>query len=668
MAALLLGAFSLLLLGQASEPSAKPQEAEEAQRVARDLAVYGLRVTGGAAPGYVDEAACALCHPALSASYREKGMARAFSRPRPETDIEDFSTPPFVHGPSRQHMEIRRRGDRLLFRRWQVDAGGRPIHTFEREVDWILGSGDHARTYLYHTEGGELFQLPLAWYSQTRSWGMAPGFDRLDHEGVLRRVRRECVFCHTSYPDVPAGTDGYGAPQVFPTALPEGIGCQRCHGPAAEHVWFALGWIGTREDIRESVFNPGRLPAPQRDEVCMTCHLQPSVAIAGLRRFGRGDFSFRPGEPLADYLVQVDVEEEDRPSSERFEINHHPYRLRQSRCRTESGNPLSCMTCHDPHGKIPEERRAAHYRNACLTCHAQEDCGGGTHAAESGDCASCHMPKRRTQDVVHVVMTDHLIRRRPGGPELLAPLTESEPVLTGIRLLDSRAPQGALGEVYRAAAVVRAVATAEAVAYLEKMLAAARPAEIEPWLDLAQAQIRRSRPADAERTLRDVLTRNPENPQALELLALARAGQGGADEAIEILRRVLALPSISDRAEAEYNLARLLTVRGRAAEAEEHLAKAVAARPNLVAAWYHLGEVRAALGRPDEALPCWRRALEIDPTHTKSYLSLGRALLAAGNRDEALRILHHGAQAAAQPDEVAAALRDMRSRDVPPRR
>jgi tetratricopeptide (TPR) repeat protein len=667
-AAAALGALSLFLLGQAPRPSAPSHTKEDVAKVARDLAPFGLRVTAGAAPGYVDEAACALCHPALAESYRKKGMARAFSRPQPETDIEDFTAPAFVHAPSRQHLEIRRRGGRLVFRRWQLDAEGRPINTFEREVDWILGSGDHARTYLYRTEGGELYQFPLAWYSQTRSWGMAPGFDRPDHEGVLRRVRRECVFCHTSYPDVPAGADASGAPQVFPAALPEGIGCQRCHGPGAEHVWVALGWIGTREEIRESIFNSGRLPAAQRDEVCMSCHLQPSVALAGLRRFGRGDFSFRAGEPLADYLVQVDVEEEAKAPSERFEINHHPYRLRQSRCWTESAGALSCLTCHDPHDRVPEARRAAHYRAACLTCHGHDDCGlpakgmpAGANAADPGDCASCHMPKRRTQDVVHVVMTDHRIRRQPGGPDLLAPLAESEPVLTGIRLLDSRAPRGALGEVYRAAAVVRAVAAAEAVAYLEKMLAAARPAEIEPWLDLAQAQIQQRRFAEAERTLRDVLARSPEHPQALEWLALARAGQGKADEAVDILRRVLAL-SPSGRAEAEYNLGRLLTVRGRPDEAEEHLEQALAARPNLVTALYHLGEVRAGLGRRDDALACWRRALEIDPSHTNSYISLARALLAGGERAEALRYLRHGAAAAAQPGEVAAALREAEGR------
>ena len=151
----------------------------------------------------------------------------------------------------------------------------------------------------------------------------------------------------------------------------------------------------------------------------MACHLQPSVAIPGLRRFGKGDFSFRAGDPLSDHFVQVDVEEEGRAASERFEINHHPYRLQQSRCRTASGAAFSCLTCHDPHQRVPETERAAHYRAACLTCHQDSP---ETHAAGQNDCVSCHMPKRRTQDVVRVVMTDHWIRRQPGGPELLAPL------------------------------------------------------------------------------------------------------------------------------------------------------------------------------------------------------------------------------------------------------
>lgn len=615
-----LAALAPLLLAQA------PAELSSGvSPVTRDLASFGFPPTTGAAPGYVPDRACALCHSDLAQSYAAKGMARAFQRPRPADDIEDFSAAPFVHPPSGQHFQMTRSESRLVFRRWQTGPGGEPVHVFQTEVDWILGSGDHARTYLYRTPGGEIYQLPLAWYTQTGRWGMAPGFDRPDHDGVVRRVRRECVFCHTGYPDAPAGADAYGAPQIFPAEMPEGIGCQRCHGPGAEHVGLALGGIGARGEIRASIFNPGRLPAARQDEVCQACHLQPSVALSGLRRFGRGDFSFRPGEPLADYLAQVDVEEEGRVRSDRFEINHHPYRLRQSRCFLESAGQLSCLTCHDPHRRVPEETRAAHYRAACESCHEKEACArpehaaGGSDSADPGDCTSCHMPKRRTQDVVHVVMTDHKITRTPGGPALLAPLAESEPVLVDVRLLPG-APGGALGEVYRAAAVARAAGGAEAISYLEKKLNEARPSEIEPWLDLAQAQLRAGRPADAERTLTGVLARHRGHPQALEWLALAEAGQGKLQDAIARLRQLLAIHA--NRFEAEYNLGRLLATRGEDEEAARHLERVLAARPNLAAGWHYLGEVRAAQGRPLEAQACWRRALEIDPTSTKSRRAL----------------------------------------------
>jgi Tfp pilus assembly protein PilF len=610
-----LAALAPLLLAQApSSPALSP--------LTRDLGSFGFPPTTGAAPGYVADSACALCHSDLAVSYAAKGMARAFQRPRPASDIEDFSAPPFVHSASGQQFQMIRKEGRLVFRRWQTGPDGQPVNVFETDVDWILGSGDHARTYLYRTPGGELYQLPLAWYTQTSRWGMAPGFDRPDHEGVLRRVRRECVFCHTAYPDVPAGADAYGAPQIFPAVMPEGIGCQRCHGPGAEHLGLALGGIGSRDEIRASIFNPGRQPVARRDEVCQGCHLQPTVAMPGLRRFGRGEFSFRPGEPLADYMVQVDVEEEGKPRSERFEINHHPYRLRQSRCFLASGGQLSCLTCHDPHRRIPDEQKAAHYRAACESCHGKEACTRPEHGAGgagTADCAGCHMPKRRTQDVVHVVMTDHKITRTPGGPALLAPLAESEPVLVDVRLLPG-APGGALGEVYRAAAVARTAGGAEAIAYLEKKLNEARPVEIDPWLDLAQAQLRAGRPADAERTLNRVLERSPGHPQTLEWLALAQGSQGEMLKAITGLRQLLA--AHPGRIEAEYNLGRLLAIRGENDEAARHLEQALAARPNLAAGWHYLGEVRAAQGRPEEARACWRRALGIDPTSTKSRRAL----------------------------------------------
>lgn len=622
------------------------------------LARAGIAVSAGAAPGYVADSVCEDCHGALYDSYQQVGMARSFSRPRPESAIEDFGRGPFEHPASRQRFELSWRDGRLVFRRDQLGPDGAPINVFERPVDFVLGSGQHARTYLYRTPGGELYQLPIDWYPQERRFAMAPGYDRPDHQGVLRRVRRECLFCHDAYPDVPKGSDAGPAPHVFPRELPEGTGCQRCHGPAAEHVRAMLSVPPDRERARAAIVNPARLPPERRDDVCFECHLQPAVALAGLRRFGRADYSFRPGQALPDYLVQMDVVEQGQAPAERFEINHHPYRLRQSRCYRESAGRLHCLSCHDPHRKPPPERRAARYRAACLRCHAETACRRPGHGADGpgeADCASCHMPKRRTQDVVHVVMTDHLIRRQPGGEELLAPLEEQEPVLVDARLLDAeRGPQGELGELYRALAVLRASGSRPAAARFEQLLLRLKPPEPEPWLDLAQAQLRDKRLAAAEGTLRELLARQPDLQAAQALLPLVLAAQGRRAEAL----RLLAAPPgpEGDQPETLYNLGRLLLADKRPAEACAALERALALRDNFVPAWYQLGQARRAARQGTEAVAAFSRALEIDPTHTASYLALGELLSELGKRSEALRYLRHGRRVAAQPDQLAAAL------------
>ncbi len=263
----------------------------------------------------------------------------------------------------------------------------------------------------------------------------------------------------------------------------------------------------------------------------------------------------------------------------------------------------------------------ARVRGVCLGCHTKMIAAGTGHAAKD-DCASCHMPKRRTQDVVQVVMTDHRIQwgdQGPASPKLLAPRFERNPVLIGVKILAGVNP-GPLAEVYRASAAVRSGGGAEAVSYLERKLAEVKPAEPEPWFDLTQGQIRLGRFKDAEATLSGLLQRRPDDLLAMEWLALARAAQGKVDDAIELTRRSLATGS--NRVEAEYNLGRLLASKGLNPEAEEHLRKAVSLRPNLAAGWFRLGEVQAAQGRKEESLASYRRALEIDPNHAGARRAL----------------------------------------------
>ena len=524
-------------------------------------------------------------------------MAQSMRRPVAEVLIEDFRNARFFHKPSESWFEMAWKDGKLVFRRWQIDASGKRINEIEQRVDWIIGSGHRSRVYLYRTPSGELFQLPVAWYSQERAWGMAPGYDRADHDGITRTVRRECLFCHNAYPDVPEGSDAHWMPQRFPLAMPEGTGCQRCHGPGEKHVSAAMGGASNAE-VRAAIVNPARLPPARRDDVCFQCHLQPAVTMIGPRRFERGDYSFRPGEALSDYMLHVDIDEPGRPRDQRFEINHHAYRLRQSLCYIKGG--ITCISCHDPHQPLKKDPRLANVVAICLGCHER-------HTA-SNDCVRCHMPARRAQDVVHVIMTDHRIQRRP-PVNLTAPLAERDAQIDRVEFLDRNdAPQGTLGQLNRAVTVLRATPRdSEAASFVSKHLDATK--SIVPRLDLIAAELQQKQFRAALETigaLGDVT-----DPRLRDWRGTARIGVGSTDEGLADLRAAMeADPEVPEFA---FNYAAVLHRMGRDADALSPLTRALELRPNFVAAWMMRAEVLAVLGRQSDALSDRRHALAVDP-------------------------------------------------------
>lgn len=568
-------------------------------------------------------------------------MGRSFFPASDSAIIEQFDQG-FAHEESRQHFEMVQRDGKYMFRRFQVADDGQPINVFEQPVDWVLGSGHNSRTYLYQTPAGELYQLPIAWYSQEQRWGMAPGFDRADHEGVTRRVRRECLFCHNAYPDVPDHSDSYGASQTFPRELPHGIGCQRCHGAGADHVRVNLAGPATGSGI----VNPGKLTASLRDDVCNQCHLQPSVVLFGIRRFGRGDYSFRPGEPLADYIVPLDIVDENQSVDDRFEINHHPYRLQQSQCFIKSGSQLNCLTCHDPHQVVPSAQRSDHYRIACQKCHSDVACQRPDRPSsfDVADCVQCHMPRRRTQDVVHVVATDHKITRIAAAEETrLAPLKELEPILADVVL--SKGDRGTeRGEIYRATAVLQVTngRHAGAANQLTKLLSRLNVDAIEPRLQLARAHVALGQGSVAVDILDPVIKQYPSNAFAHEIQGLAQLQMGTLSAAESSFQASLKLDPL--RPVPAFSLGRLELTRNNPDRAVEQLESVAKNHPTLAGAWYHLGEAHALLEKWQDAAKAYQLALEIDPNLKEAYFGIERALKELGRVDEAARYQRHGKQ------------------------
>src|SRR5690348_10054971 len=180
----------------------------------RFLVAGGCLAALQAAPGneYVDARTCAGCHREIAANYRLTGMGRSFYRPTPASTFEEIkSNPEFFHSLSDTHYSMIARDGAYYQRRWQLGFAGKETNVEELKIDYVIGSGEHARSYLHRMASGAFIELPLGWYSEKGGyWGMSPGFDSR-HPPTRRFVSYECVFCHTGIPKIPTGHDAPGS-------------------------------------------------------------------------------------------------------------------------------------------------------------------------------------------------------------------------------------------------------------------------------------------------------------------------------------------------------------------------------------------------------------------------------------------------------------------------
>src|SRR5579862_774430 len=111
------------------------------------------------APAVWPQAACLRCHSDVWRSYQRSGMARSFSRPNPE----NISAASYDHSKSGIHYDVIERSGKFFARQYSL---GKPDSSVETEIDYVIGSGNHARTYLHRTAAGKLIELPLGWYAE----------------------------------------------------------------------------------------------------------------------------------------------------------------------------------------------------------------------------------------------------------------------------------------------------------------------------------------------------------------------------------------------------------------------------------------------------------------------------------------------------------------------
>ncbi|MBV8846046.1 MAG: tetratricopeptide repeat protein [Bryobacterales bacterium] len=612
------------------------------------------------AASYVDPATCAGCHSDISQTYSRTGMARSFYRP----SRENVKPTTFYHKASDSYFTTFERDGRFFQRRYQIGFNGKQTNSVEKQVDYVVGSGNHVRAYLHRTGRNTLIELPLAWYAENEgsspgwSWAMNPGYDRPDHPGFTRNITNACMFCHNGIPSFLLGSTEAGRDAVFPDQMPQGIDCQRCHGPGSRHVQLAEN--GAKADaLRGSIVNPARLSPDRQMDVCMQCHLETTSSPLpnAIVRYERESFSYKPGEPLSDFVLQFD-HAPGTGHEDKFEIAGAAYRLRRSACFLKSEGRLQCTTCHNPHD-IPRGNQAAqHYAGVCKQCHGAAVAkliAAATHT-KSDDCAGCHMPKRRTDDVVHAVMTDHYIQRRKPERDLLAPLTERRETDDNryrgeVVFYYPQAPRaGRERDLYWAVAQVSQKSNlSEGIPALAAAIEKYKPENFEFYLHLGDAFSNNGELSKALPVYEEAARRKPDSLVALRKWAFSLRSTGQPERAVEILKRALA---IGPDATAWHELGLAYVALHSRDEAVAAFEKAADLDEDMAEPYNSLGAVWLENQDLSRAEPAFREAIRRQPDYAEARSNLANVLSANGRFEEAK--YHFEAAIRMKPEYAAA--------------
>jgi hypothetical protein len=532
---------------------------------ATQLALAGLLLAVGNA-GAVESKVCGECHADLCRRYLETPMAKTSGAVN-AANAPSSGGSDFIDEATGTRIRILREGAKV---RVHLSRGEADV---ERELNYFVGAGLTGRSYLSRMDG-YLFQAPVSYYSAPDKWDLSPGFEGLDRLNLTRPVEPACLNCHASgLRNLASTVNGYESPPF----VEAGVSCERCHGPGEAHVKRMRAGDGRGGS---GIVNPAKLAPAERDSVCAQCHLVSVIRVAkpaGVSKYEAGKRLF---DSTAAFLWSNGVE--------RNGANSHFEQLVSSACWKNSAGKLWCGSCHSVHAQIagskPASKQSPAYREHCLACHtaSARDCSAqaGRRQAAKDDCASCHMPARPIGTVAHAVQVDHRIARAPSEPPEPALLDDalliSFPGSTGgdrelgLAYASEALPENHRAWGMRAFSLLKQVAAAHAedgavavqLAQLydrmgqeeegcnlfERAVKSDAPGTA-ALVNLGACQAKRADLADAMRSWKQALQRNPALEAARLNLAVAQQQSGDAAGARASLEIALKFDPFSVRAQ-----------------------------------------------------------------------------------------------------------------------
>lgn len=148
------------------------------------------------------------------------------------------------------------------------------------------------------------------------------------------------------------------------------------------------------------------------------------------------------------------------------------------------------------------------------------------------------------------------------------------------------------------------------------------------------------RNAAAERSFDAMLAQWPADPYALSSRTMVRAHRGAREAAIADAQALVAHHPARKAADW-FNLAYLLEDAGRCEEAIPAFRRALELEPKLDRAWYGLGLTLIRLRRLDEAVEALERNTRLQPMSPFGWYQLARVQLDRQQPDETRKIIRH---------------------------
>ncbi|QDV57388.1 Doubled CXXCH motif (Paired_CXXCH_1) [Rosistilla oblonga] len=364
-------------------------------------------------PRYAGSASCAACHQEIAERYSSHPMANSAGLADASMRvIEDFDPAKSEFSELGFGYRVERSADGEMVHQEQSPTESEVQYAQSFPVDFYVGSGERGRSYLI-AKNDMLFQSPITWYSQAGRWDLSPGYHQ-NNRHFDRRVSGACVACHFGRPNpIEDAANRFQQPMFSEFA----IGCENCHGAAADHVDWHNGKRAEGDQSSDPILAISKLEPAKQASICNQCHL---VAADRVLREGKTAYDFRPGDNLEETWVCF-VE----PVSGRHDSQNavsQVEQMRSSACFQKSTPQMQCTSCHDPHFSPTGAEAVSFYRQQCIACHNDASVQCSMPPAErlavskEDSCMQCHMPKALSSDVAHTSTTDHRVLRNYDQP------------------------------------------------------------------------------------------------------------------------------------------------------------------------------------------------------------------------------------------------------------